>query len=351
MPRMTSRQRLLAAMHNHEVDCLPSGPFGLGHLEIDSPIAQELIERTDPFLPAGVWLDAALGAEAEVDVVTEGDVTSTIVHTPRGDLVRRRRKTDVAEATIEYPLKSIDDIDTLLSIPWRPRPFNTERYDRLKKLYDDQALVLADMGNAVAVPADWFGPERFCLYWATHRERMIEFTRVINTRLLELVKLACAQGITEFRLIGGEYVTVQLGPSAVRPLLIEPDRQVTDLLHEHGGVAFYHNHGPVMRYLEDFAEIGLDFLEPMEAPPWGDCDLAEAKRIIGDRYCMVGNLDDMEILEKLPTDAVLAIARQRIEEAGCRGFVLGGTASGTYTEKAARNFIAMAELAHGVRIR
>ena len=60
---------------------------------------------------------------------------------------------------------------------------------------------------------------------------------------------------------------------------------------------------------------------------------------------MVGNLDDMEIVDKLPTGKVLDIARERIAQPGLRGFVLSGTASGTFTEKAARNFIAMAELA------
>ena len=59
----------------------------------------------------------------------------------------------------------------------------------------------------------------------------------------------------------------------------------------------------------------------------------------------MGNLDDMEIVDKLETKDVQVIARQRIEEAGLRGFILSGTASGTYTEKGARNFIAMAEVA------
>jgi hypothetical protein len=42
---------------------------------------------------------------------------------------------------------------------------------------------------------------------------------------------------------------------------------------------------------------------------------------------------------------VKALGRRRIEEAGTPGFILGGTASGTYTERAARNFIALVDVA------
>jgi len=41
-------------------------------------------------------------------------------------------------------------------------------------------------------------------------------------------------------------------------------------------------------------------------------------------------------------DEILAISKRLIEEAGPDGFVLSGTASGTYGEHAARNFIALA---------
>jgi len=59
----------------------------------------------------------------------------------------------------------------------------------------------------------------------------------------------------------------------------------------------------------------------------------------------VGNLDDMEVLDKLDKAAVCNLARERLAAAGKRGFVLGGTASGTYGECAARNFIAMIAVA------
>jgi hypothetical protein len=47
------------------------------------------------------------------------------------------------------------------------------------------------------------------------------------------------------------------------------------------------------------------------------------------------------VVEQLPEAEVRAIAAARLEAAGSTHFMLGGTASGTYTDSAARNFVAL----------
>ena len=126
--------------------------------------------------------------------------------------------------------------------------------------------------------------------------------------------------------------------------MIPYDKEMVDIIHAYGGIAYYHNHGLVDRFLEMFAEIGMDALDPMEVPPYGNVDLADAKRRLQDKVCMVGGLDDMEVLESLDEATVREMGRQCLEMAGPDGYCLGGTASGTYTEKAARNFIALVDV-------
>jgi len=147
------------------------------------------------------------------------------------------------------------------------------------------------------------------------------------------------------RIVGGEYVTVQLGPSAVGPLLSEWDTALMSAIHEGGGLGYYHCHGPSRNYVSDLFDLGIDALDPLEAAPWGDADLAGAQEISAGRCCLVGNLDDMEVLDRLPAAEVRRIARERVREAGSRGFILGGTASGTFGEHAARNFMVLVEVA------
>ena len=341
---MTSRERLIAAARHEKVDRVPVSPFGLGRLPKDSAIVDELIERTDPFVSAGIG-SPFLGRAVQAETVTEGDVTTTTYHTPKGDLVSKRRRTEITSATVEFPLKTADDVDKLLSIPFEPVEPNPEPYLALKRRLGNGGLALAGTGTAVCVPATWFSPEDFCLLWADAPDAMKQLVDVAAGRLNDFVQKACRAGVADYRIVGGEYVTVQLGPRAVGPLLAEPDAELVAIIHKHGGLAYYHNHGPVGRFLPALADLGIDFLDPLEAPPWGDVELDHARRVLGDRVCMVGNLDDMEVINQLPTEQVQAMAGERLEAAGSRGFCLGGTASGTYREQGARNFMAMVDVA------
>lgn len=56
--------------------------------------------------------------------------------------------------------------------------------------------------------------------------------------------------------------------------------------------------GKVSRFLEKEAEAGVDILETLEPPPISDVDLKDAKKRIGDKVVLSGNLDPINILEK-----------------------------------------------------
>jgi len=346
MPRMTSRQRILTAMRHEQPDRVPVSPFGLGHLPYESEVAKRLIALTDPFIDGPVWGgDPILGTAVQATNEEDGDATITTYHTPAGDLTMRRRRTSVTAATVEFPLKTAEDIRKILSIPYEPPEPNVEPFLQRRAEIGEDAMVLAGMGDAICFPATFFSPEDFCLAWADDPDALEHMVSVAAERLNRWVQKAGAAGVDGWRIVGGEYASVQLGPEAFRRLVVKYDRELVDIMRHHGAVSYFHNHGPTMRYLGDFADIGFDAADPFEAPPWGDCDLRAAMERIGDRVCLVGNLDDMEIIEKRRRDEVLEIARERLEAAGPRSFCLGGTASGTYTEKGAENFIAMVAIA------
>ncbi|MBI3945036.1 MAG: hypothetical protein HY321_03895 [Armatimonadetes bacterium] len=341
---MTSRERLLAAIRGEPVDRVPVAPFGLGRVAPDSDIGRELIAKTDPFLTIGAGADPFLGSGVPITTTTEGGTTTTVIHTPKGDLVRRHRRTAVTTAQVEFPLKCPADAEKLLSLPYSPPAINLEPYRQWRERIGEEGLVMGDVGDAVCLPATWFSPEDFCLAWADAPDVLRALCAVASQRLLGYVGRLLAEGVDAFRIVGGEYASVQLGPRGFRELVTPFDTELVALMHRHGAIVHYHNHGHMGDCLDLLADLGMDALDPLEAPPWGDTDLRAAMARIGDRVCLVGNLDDMEVVDRLPTEQVLAIARERLEAAGDRHFVLGGTSSGTYTERGARNFIAMAEM-------
>lgn len=345
---MTSRQRLLTALRGGKPDRVPVAPFGLGRIPSDSPLAAELIRHTDILLDVGAGADPFLGAAATVRREDDGAETRVVIETPKGPLTRVIRRTSVTSATVEFPFRSPDDAERFLAIPYVPPESDLSAYHAWRERVGDEGFVMVAIGNAVCLPADWFSPEGFALCWAEAPDVMTRLVAAASERLSAFVEKLCRLGVEGFRIVGGEYVTVQLGHRAFRALVEPFDSALIEIIHRHGAIAYYHNHGRVMAFLEELAGLGMDAMDPFEAPPWGDVqDLGEARRRVGDRLCIVGNLDDMEIVNQLPTEEVLEIARERLRQAGTQAFILGGTASGTYTEQGARNFIAMARMVGG----
>ena len=342
---MTSRERLLCAFELGTPDRVPVAPFGFGRVDPDSEVGLQLVRETD-FIQSLGGPGGFLGTAVKSRTETDGDRTTHIIETPEGELRSVTQRTAITSAQVEFPCKTADDIEKLLSIPYEPpSEIDVTAFNNWKDRMGDDGIVIFGFADAICAPAAYFSPLDFCMLWADAPDAFMHLINVVNERLCEQAEQCCRAGVDGFRLLGGEYASTQLGPDAYLDTVTQPDARVCEIMHSHGAIVYYHNRGPTMRYLELLAAIGMDACDCFEAPPWGDCDLREAKRCIGDRVCFVGNLDDMEIIDKLPEPEVRDIARQRIEEAGRAGFVLGGTASGTYTEKGARNFMAMAQVA------
>jgi uroporphyrinogen-III decarboxylase len=339
---MTSKERIITAIRGGRPDRVPVAPMGLGRLDPQGDIARELIERTDPFLLVGIG--SAFGSPVcRQETRWEGLYEVNVIHTPLGPLTQRRHRP--SGRLTEWPCKTGDDVRKYLSIPHEPAMPDVTRFLAVRADIGENGLVLADVPNAVCLAANLLSPEDFCLLWADERDLFIQLVATAAERLLPFIDTACRLGVDAFRIIGGEYVTVQLGPTAVEAVLKPYDTEQVRMMHRCGAIAHYHNHGDLQRYLDDLAALGIDSLDPLEGPPFGNIDLAAAKRRLRGRVCLLGNLDDMEVLDKLDEETVKSMAKRCLEDAGPDGFILGGTSSGTYTERAARNFMAMVDVA------
>jgi len=342
---MTSRERILTALRHQTPDRVPVSPFGLGHLDRDGDVCRELIARTDPFLTAGLGGNPLVGANLPAETRDEGSDTVTVIHTPAGPLTQRRRRTDITSAQVEFPCKSAADVEAYLAIPYEPVRPDVEGFLAYRAQIGEDALVLANFVDAICLPASILSPEDMCLLWMDDPGLLVRTCEVAAARLNAFVDEACRGDVDAFRIVGGEYATEQLGPTGFDALVRGFDTEMVEIMHRHGALAYYHNHGYVDRFLEDFADLGIDALDPLEVPPYGNVDLADARARISGRVCLVGGLDDMEVLESRGEEEIREMGRRCIEMAGPSSYCLGGTASGTYTEAAARNFIALVEVA------
>jgi uroporphyrinogen-III decarboxylase len=99
-----------------------------------------------------------------------------------------------------------------------------------------------------------------------------------------------------------------------------------ELVHSYGALYNYFDNGPIMPLLPDLAEAGVDIVSTLCPPPVGDVDLAEAKRLIGDKVCLHGNVDAIWVVQRGTPEQVREAVREAVRTAAPGGgFILGNS--------------------------
>jgi uroporphyrinogen-III decarboxylase len=128
-------------------------------------------------------------------------------------------------------------------------------------------------------------------------------------------------------LVGAQFDLLELGGGSASSTVISPrvferfvapyDAELITLAHQAGQRIVYHTCGGMMPILEEVAAMQPDAMETFTPPAMGgDVDLAEAKRRIGDRVCMIGGFDQFHCLLGCTPEETRAAVRQCFEAAG-----------------------------------
>jgi uroporphyrinogen-III decarboxylase len=119
-------------------------------------------------------------------------------------------------------------------------------------------------------------------------------------------------------------LTTVISPKLFREFVAPYDAELIETAHEVGQRISYHTCGGMMPILEDIADMRPDAME--EFTPvcmGGDVDLAEAKKRIGDRVCMIGGVDQLHFITDCTVEATKNEVRCCFEAAGSgRGNIL-----------------------------
>lgn len=83
-------------------------------------------------------------------------------------------------------------------------------------------------------------------------------------------------------------------------------------------VIFFLSGGPCSRFLEEVKKVGVDCVEGLDPPPKGDIILSDAKKRIGDKVCLKGNVDTV-LLEEGPPSKIEETVKECIDAAAYGG--------------------------------
>lgn len=112
-----------------------------------------------------------------------------------------------------------------------------------------------------------------------------------------------------------------LNPRLIADLFGDPYRRIVETAHSQGMKIAVHSCGNVTSLLPFFADCGFDAVHPIE--PTAGMTLAEAKEMVGDRMCLIGNLDVTHILVDASREEVFEAVRLAVRDAAPGGgFIL-----------------------------
>jgi len=213
---------------------------------------------------------------------------------------------------------------------------------RMKELLGDRGIVGIGLAGTLAL----HNPEEIYRYYDNPDKHEEWAQRRIDAVEERFEKLMAFPVKPDFFLCGGSGTLIFQTVEIFRQLALPAVKRAIELATSVGIPTHVHSCGPEKALVKIMAEeTDLTIIDPLEEPPLGDCDLAEIKRLYGDKVMLKGNLSTTGVMLKGSADDVRAAARKCIDAAAEGGGFILSTGDQLSRDTPDENMHAMIETA------
>jgi len=258
-----------------------------------------------------------------------------IMHTPDGDLTSTVVSPRGAPATVtEKYIKDIKEQHKFLKYFFPDvTGYDKTTYLEQKQEMNETGMICCSVGCPGIQSFSWMGIENLMLAYFEYPE-IFEELREIDDRInVKKMEYAADAGVESILTGGSGSITLQ-SPDIFRKLSLPTIKKVTKIARQAGIISGIHSCGKEYALVKMCAEeTDLDYVNPLEIPPMGDCNLAEIKQKYGDKLALMGNLHTTDVMLRGSVERVRLESLLAIRDAGQGGgFVLStGDQCGPYT--------------------
>ncbi len=227
----------------------------------------------------------------------------------------------------EHLVKEKSDIDIIAEFVTEPL-CDVDALNKIADQFGERGLVRGHICcfDIYDQPGCW--QDACCLYGT---EQMImeayddpgwvhQFLSILQKRKITFINSLLGAKYDILELGGGDASTTVISPKLFNEFVAPYDSFLIQLAHEAGQRIVYHTCGGMMPILEDIAAMKPDAMETFTPRDMGaDVDLAEAKRRIGDKVCMIGGFDQFHFFKGCMPEQTRAEVRRCFEAAGRNG--------------------------------
>lgn len=263
-----------------EIGCLNSGFFGFPVLGQEENVIEER---------AGEYQ-----RKRRVIKTVAGTFTAVTYH-PAGEIDFHWEKRFIS---------SLDDFHRLAETPRPSLAYDKTKWLEERKTIGDNALAMTSLPHPLGHLVRNATMEDVYAWFYEDRATMHRFLTAYNGQIASAVAVMMQDGIGPYFAVCAHEMLLPpwMGHALFDEFVFPYDKRVNDEIHRGGGKLRAHCHGNCMDFLEKMADMGIDAIEPLEHPPGGDVDLAEAKRRVGGRMMLCGNIASERFLFMTPAE-------------------------------------------------
>ena len=219
--------------------------------------------------------------------------------TPKGTLTMVLQANDQTAWIAEYLIKEKRDIELLGQFMTHPK-CDVAAVNRAAEAFGERGIVRGHICGFDVFGQAGVWQDAACivplesLIMATYDDPawVHELLRILMERKLTYIRSSEGAKYDLFEGGGGAASSTVISPKLFEQFVAPYDTPLIEAAHAVGQRVAYHTCGGMMPILELIAEMGPDCMETLTPPAMGgDMNLAEAKRRVGDRVCLIGGFD------------------------------------------------------------
>lgn len=151
----------------------------------------------------------------------------------------------------------------------------------------------------------------------------------------------------EIIVLGDDYahnIGPLMSPSIFKEFILPRLAKMVQVIKEEGAFCVKHSDGNIYSILDMIVNTGIDGINPIE--PAAGMDLKTVKNLVGDRVCLLGNIDVAHLLPHGTPAEVEQAVIQAIRDAGEDGGYILTSSNSIHSSVNPANYVAMVEALH-----
>ena len=228
-------------------------------------------------------------------------------------------------------IATIDDFKRMVEAERSIRPFDLEKYNQGCAEVGNRGLPSTGLFHPLGTLVRYGNMEEVYIWLMTEEQLVMEYLELCTEQVCDTLLSVKDKNFSDPPVFMTAALEMLIPPwqgkAQFNKLVFPFDRRVNDAVHKIGGRHRAHCHGNSGEFLELFADMGVDAVEPLEPPPYGNNILTKAKKQVGKRMLLSGNVVSQAFyLDSFKVGDVRDLVKRAIEDgAPGGGFTLRTT--------------------------